>query len=123
MLYMPLRTARRPVADAARLGVQPTSVYMRVKRMPSSAMRVQVRRLEAANLLDGRDADVTEGRVVPHDVDDVGRPAVLFLQLRQLLVELLVLGRPFVAVLGFEDVVLGVVDDLAVLLCRHCTGT
>jgi hypothetical protein len=38
MLYIPTRTARRPVADAARLGVQPTSVYMWVKRMPSSAI-------------------------------------------------------------------------------------
>ncbi len=37
MLYMPLRMASRPVADAARLGVQPTSVYIRVKSMPSSA--------------------------------------------------------------------------------------
>ena len=43
MLYIPLRTARRPVAAAALVGVQPTSVYMRVKRMPSAAIWFRAR--------------------------------------------------------------------------------
>ena len=35
---MPLRTGSRPVRNAARVGVQDGSLYMRVKLMPSAAI-------------------------------------------------------------------------------------
>jgi hypothetical protein len=47
------------------------------------AHAVKVRRLEASDRGKRRDADVAEGGVVPHDVDDVGRCAVLLAKLRK----------------------------------------
>jgi len=79
--------------------------------------------MKSPDLLDGGNADITEGRIVPHDVNQVGWPAVLFPQLRQFLVEFTILGGPFFAVLGFEDVVLGIMNDLIAFLCRRCPGT
>jgi len=123
---MPLRTARRPVADAARLGVQPTcAANLGIHAGEENALfghGVQVGCLETSNFLDRGDADVTEGSVVPHDVDDIGRPAILILQLRQLFVELIVLGRPFFTVLGIEDIVLGVVNDFCRSFCQSIPG-
>jgi hypothetical protein len=45
-------------------------------------------------------------------MDDVRRCSVLFSELGQLFLQLLVLLGPALAVLRLEDVVLGVVDDL-----------
>jgi hypothetical protein len=44
-------------------------------------------------------------------VDDVRRRAVLLPKLGEFLIEFTVLNRPRFSVLGFNDVVLGVVDD------------
>ena len=74
---------------------------------------VHVGRLPAPNLLDLGDADLTQRSVVPHDMDEVRRCAVLGTQGFETRVELRVLGSPGrLLVLRLEDVVLGVVDDL-----------
>ena len=49
--------------------------------------------------------------------------AVFLANLRELFIDLCIFLRPALAMLGFQDVVLGVVDDLAVLLCRRCTSS
>ena len=106
---MPWRTGWRPVRMAARVGVHDGSVYMRVKLIPSAAMRLMFGRLVAEVLLQRGEADGAEGGVVPQQVDDVGRRAVLLAQLGQLLASsCCVLGRPAFAVLRFQDVELRV---------------
>jgi len=56
-------------------------------------------------------------------MDDVWWRPVLLLQLRQLFVELLVLGLPFLSVLSLNDAILGVVNDLALFLRQPYAGT
>ena len=108
----------RSAGCAAHLGVHPG------KHDALFGHPIQARSLEAANLVDRWNPHVAKGRVVPHDMDDVGRCAVLGCAVRQASgVEFRVFGRPPLAVLGLEDVVLGVVDDLAALFCRHPAST
>ena len=76
---------------------------------------------ETPDGLDFRDSDFTKGRIIPHDMNNVRRGAIFLFQLGQLLVYLLVLGCPLLAVLGFKDIMLSVVDDLA--FCVHHPGS
>jgi hypothetical protein len=55
-------------------------------------------------------------------MDDVWWRLVLLLQLRQLFVEPLVLGLPFLSVLSLNDVILCVVNDLALFLRQPNAG-
>ena len=73
------------------------------------------------HLLDGRNANLADRRIVEHDVDDVGRRAVFLPELGELAVEVAVLGGPLLAVLRLEDVVLGIMDDLG--LVSLCEGS
>ncbi len=95
-------TARR----AAHLGVHPR------EQDALLGHAIDAGRGEAADLADGGDADVAEGRVVPHDVDDVRRRAVLGAQLGEPLVQPGVLRPPALSVLGLDDVVVRVVDNV-----------
>ena len=52
-------------------------------------------------------------------MNDIGRLAILFSEFRQLRVNLPVLDSPNLAVLGFENVVLRIVNDIS---CRGRTG-
>ena len=121
--YMPDRTGCRPVSTAARLGVHATSVYMRVNRIPSSAMRFRFGVSKPRILLmAGMPTSPNDG-VVPHDVDDVRRRAVLVPQLGQLGCRAPRPQRPTLPVLRLEDVVLGVVDDVGGECGRNpCAG-
>lgn len=69
-------------------------------------------------LLQRREANRGKGRVVPQDADDIRRLIVLLVQRRQFGVDRFVLGCPALAVLGLENVKLGVVDDLCSNRCR-----
>ena len=97
--------ARATAGRAGGLGIHPHEVDA------LGCETVHVRRLIAAHFLDRRNANVADRAIVPHDVNDIGRSAKLFAQLGQLLVEFLIFGRPRVAVLSIEDVILGVVDN------------
>ncbi len=66
---------------------------------------------ETPDRLNLRNSHLAEGRVIPHDMDDVWRGSMFLLQLGQLLAYCLVLCRPFFPMLGFQDVVLGVMND------------
>ena len=79
---------------------------------------VEVRRIVATHLLIDRIAKRHWRLVVPHVVDDVGRSAVLFPKLGEFRIELNVLHCPHLAVLGFQNVVLGIMNDLSCGLCR-----
>ena len=91
---------------AGRLGVHPGEIDT------LGGHAVDVRRFVAEILLQRREADRAEGGVIPEKVDDVRRLTVFLAQFGQLGVELLVLGRPALAVLCLQNVVLRVVDNV-----------
>jgi hypothetical protein len=72
---------------------------------------VHVGRLVAEVLLEAGKAGGTERRIVPQEVDDIRRLPVLLLQFGQFLVEFFILSCLFLSVMGFEDVILGVVNN------------
>ena len=82
---------------------------------------IDVRRLKAAHLLDRRNPDLTDRRVVPHNVDDVGWRTVLLSKLGQLPAYVLIFGSPLGAVLRREDVVLSVMNNF--WLCLLCNSS
>lgn len=59
--------------------------------------------------------EIAEGRVVPHDVDNVWRPTVLLPQFSKPGIQRLVFGGPSLTILCFENVILGVMDDCFLL--------
>ena len=72
----------------------------------------------AANGVQFGYAQVAKADVVDQDVEDIRRLAtVLLAKLGEFSVHDLVVRSPFIAILSFEDVVLGVVDEL-----RGATG-
>jgi hypothetical protein len=68
--------------------------------------------LVALAAVEDGDADLAEAGVVPHDVGDVGSFALLGVHFVEDLLDLDVLGGPLLAVLLFEDLLLGVVDEI-----------
>ena len=91
---------------AGRLGVHPGEVDA------LGGHAVDVRCFVAEILLQPRETDRAEGGVIPENVDDVRWLTVFLAHLGQLGVELLVLGRPALAVLRLENVVLRVVNNI-----------
>ena len=83
---------------------------------------VDVRRLKTAHLLDRWNADLADRRVVPHDVDDVGRRAVLLSKLGEYVIGLSVFNEPPIAVLGLQNIVFRVVNDLVAQRCVIFSG-
>jgi len=61
---------------------------------------VDVRRFKTPHFLDRGNTYLANCRIVPHDMDDVGRRTVLLTKLRQLAVNVLIFGSPLRAVLG-----------------------
>ncbi len=104
---------RRAARRAGRFAVHPR----KVDALGGEA--VDVRRLPTALLLDEGDADLADRRVVEHDMDDVGRPAVFLAKRGQLGIQVTVFGRPPLAVLRFEDVVLCIVNDFGLVHLRE----
>ena len=90
--------------------------------MPCRAISFRFGVVESTHFLNCRNADVTVGRVVPHDVDDIRRSSVLLSQFGQPCVKLFVFRFPPLPVLSFEHVVLGVMHD-ALLCCRGKTAS
>ncbi len=77
-------------------------------------------RAVAAYLLEQR---VTEGHyrlIIPHVVDEIGRPAVFLAQLSDFLVQFAILDSPDLTVLRLQDVVLRIVDNLLARMCVDC---
>ena len=102
---MPPRHAGRATRRAAHLGIEPS------EQQPLASHPVQVRRFKPTHFLDGRDPDVTERRVVPHDVDNVRRRAMFLAEFFQPLIESCIFCGPTFSVLSFQHVVLGVMNN------------
>ena len=107
---------RVPGRRARGLGIHPREQHALVGHLIEPGRRI------AADLLQRRNADRAERLIVPHQVNDVRRPAVFLAQRRETRVEVLVFRRPLLAVLGVKDIILGVVDDPG-LLCWATTGS
>ena len=105
---------------AARVGVQLGSVYIRMRERPSSASFEIRGGAVTTDDIEIRHADFTKAYIINKDVDEIRRlTAVLLANLRELCIDFCIFFRPTLAMLGFQDVVLGVVDDLTFLLRLH----
>jgi hypothetical protein len=108
---------------ARRLGVHPGETHTLVGEF------VDARRLVTANGIQLGYPQVAEANIVDQDVEDIRRFAtVLPAELGQFFINGLVVPSPLFAVLGLQDILLGVVDELAGRLktgakeaCHHQT--
>jgi len=73
---------------------------------------VHLGRFETTNLLDRGHAYIAKGRVVPHDVNQVRWLAELFFKLGKFLVELLVFFCPLISMLGFQDIIFSILNEV-----------
>jgi hypothetical protein len=92
-----------------------------MKLMPSAARRLMFGVSKPRTFWIAGIPDLTDRRVVPHNVDDVGWRSVLLSKLGQLPAYVLIFGSPLGAVLRRKDVVLSVMNDF--WLCLLCNSS